>query len=384
MPAADYRGAAGAVAAARRLRSALQARLQPGDRARLLLARRLRRLRRRAVAARARARSTSGSPGTAAPSCPTTPTCWRAPQAEVAGPTPRRARCARWADELRSPHRRGARARRCRRWPRSCRTLTPAQLAQHREALSPRRTTSSATTSCSATRRSGSKAAIKRAVERAEMLYGRLDDAQRELRRRSSSPHRRSTPSAGYAERQRAPAGHRCARCAALPPSAPTPAAGARPQLRRAGCSALERSPRETYRALPGAADRRTTASYAAELHNSDHARAARRRARRGCKGWDERPARAGAAGRLSGRPAADAHGARAASSTVTRRGLIAGRSGSPSARPRTSPAAASSVAGGVAVAAGARLVERLAARACRGSAPRPRARSSRRSSRSP
>ena len=105
-----------------------QARLRPGERPRLPLARPLRRLRRRAVAQACATRSTTRSPGIGAPSCPTTCSCSRAPRPRSpADATPERM-CA-WAGELRSRIEPRAAACSRRRSPRSRRTLSPAQVA---------------------------------------------------------------------------------------------------------------------------------------------------------------------------------------------------------------------------------------------------------------
>ena len=201
IPVADYRGAR-----ARCLRSALagcsllKLGYGAGQPARLSLARPLRRLRRRAVAARAhRARRGAGL-ASAHASCPTTSSCSCAPRRRSpATSTPERM-CA-WGrefaqrgstplDAVRAPTDRRGRA-----------DAVAGAAAAHREALCRDQRASGATSICSAIRETPPPGRrCKREVERAETLYGELDDGQRELgrargRRVALRRRARATPS---------------------------------------------------------------------------------------------------------------------------------------------------------------------------------------------
>ena len=278
MPAADYRADARGLGAVLGLQHGAQARLQPGPVARLPLARRLRRVRRRADARACATPSTTGSPGIAAPSCPTTPTCWRGPQAELPDRPTRRAdvrleptSCAP-ASTPRSSSAVPAMAE-------VVPTLSPAQLASIEKRYAknergvPRRLPAARPGEAPARPRSSAT------IERAEMLYGRLDDAQRELRRahgRRLAVRRRAS-----ARRARGAASRTCWRSLRrLPPKRAGPARGARPRSR-----AYVAAHRSARRASPTGATRSgwstTTARSPRDLHNRTTRRAAAARRRR-------------------------------------------------------------------------------------------------------
>ena len=126
--------------------------------------------------------------------------------------------------------------------------------------------------------------AVKREIERAEMLYGGLDDAQRELVARAvaASP---ADPEAAFAERlRRQQDALALVRRLAAPAGAAPGRDDAQGQV-RAYLRGFERSPREGYRAQ---AERSAAynCAYASSLHNSTSA-AQRRAAVKTLKGYE-------------------------------------------------------------------------------------------------
>lgn len=138
---------------------------------------------------------------------------------------------------------------------------------------------------------------VKRTVERSEMLYGRLSDAQRALveRRAAESPY---DPALARAER----AARNQDLLAALR-ELPRLAAGERETRLRSIGHGFEKSPRPAYRAYQDKLNRYNCA-FLAELHNSTAA-AQRQHARERLRGWQE-DARALSSGEAAGRPLND------------------------------------------------------------------------------
>ena len=180
-----------------------------------------------------RPRSTRRWPGTGAASCPTTSSCSCAPRARWSarrrrsGCAPGRASCAAALDPVLQHV-----------------APTVAEVAAdadagadraHREALrrDQRRVARRAPAARSAQRRSAPPS--RREVERAETLYGRLDDGAARARRRARSPPRRTTPELQLRRTAAAPAGsagaaaracaRRCRRAMTPRPGARLPAA---------------------------------------------------------------------------------------------------------------------------------------------------------------
>ena len=239
-------------------------------------------------------------------------------------------------------------------------TLSPAAARPASRSSTPSRTRSTATIPAA---RPGEAPEAPRPSARSSAprcFYGRLDEAQRELRRpldrriavrRPSSP----TPSGCAASRT-------CSRCAPAgrERAAPAEARGRGPRL---AAKRSQRSPRESYRRY---AERSSThnCAYAARLHNATTAEQRRER-RRSSRATRTTCARSSAtARRLRPAPAGLAHCTAVSGgvSTFTRCGLVGLPAGSPAARRVNIAGSTARSPGRHAFALGARFVERLAA----------------------
>ena len=272
-----------------------------------------------------------------APSCPTTPQLLARAQARGAGRHHAGARvrlvgraCGSRVDAGRSsrPLPDGGRA--------GADADAGADRSTSSSAMRARPTTSCATTSCRPTRPSGQERRSSAPSSAPRSLYGTLDDAQRDAGRArvAASPF---DAERWLAERERrqhdvlqtaAPPGRRGRQRA-------TSAAGGAARARRAHGSVRRASDYRAYQERLAAYN----CAFAASLHNAPRA-AQRQAAVQKLKGWEDdlRVLAADAAsdpsaapGRSSGRVQLDRHAAR----------VDAAGAGSPSAPPRTSPAAA-------------------------------------------
>ena len=156
--------------------------------------------------------------------------------------------CA-WGRASCAPHRAGAAARSRRRSPTSC-SRSRRRSSRASRSASPRPTRSTATTSCSATRRSAQGRGRSARSSAPRCFYGRLDDGAARPASRTRSAASPYDAEVAYAERQRRQQDvlTLVARACANAP------AGARRQVEvRAYLKRLDRSPRESYRALLGA-----------------------------------------------------------------------------------------------------------------------------------
>ena len=240
----DYRGAGNGVRPrAGRLQPG-QARLRPGEPARLPLARRLRRLRRRAVAQGARARSTTTLAWHRRTQLPDYVRAARARRGRGRRDATPERMCA-WAGEISEPHRAGRCSTSRRRSPTS-RSRSRRRRSRTSRSASPRPTRSTATSTCSATRSGATRPRSKREVE------PRRDALRRARRRRSASWSRDSVATSPYdaevavRRAQGAPAGRAGA---GAPPARGEPGPRRRASPRCAPtCSGIDRSPREGYR----------------------------------------------------------------------------------------------------------------------------------------